>query len=178
MRFWKLTQLLRHNTRAVETYRLPPYIGMMKKFLVPLLALAPLTFGSAHAADPLESLKWKNRPVLLFAKSRSDAGLDKQVDLFRGFRPELRDRDIVVFSTTAREETRSVIGYAPINRGTARALTKRFQPSKTGLTVILVGKDGGQKGRWERVVNPQEIFDMIDKMPMRQDEISERSESG
>ena len=123
-----------------------------------------------HAADPLKKLQWEKRLVLLFAKSRSDASLDKQVDLFRGYRPDLRERDMIVLSTTGSEETRSDIGYTPINRGTARELLKRFEPRKSGLTVVLIGKDGDEKQRWERLVQPQEIFDLVDSMPMRQNE--------
>jgi len=83
-----------------------------------------------------------------------------------------------VLSTTAREETRSAIGYTGINRGTARELRKRFSPASRGLTVVLVGKDGEEKKRWQRVVEPQEIFDLIDTMPMRQDEAKGQAENG
>ncbi len=41
------------------------------------------------------------------------------------------------------------------------------------MTMVLVGKDGDEKARWNRVVNPQEIFDLIDSMPMRQSEMRE-----
>ena len=39
-----------------------------------------------------------------------------------------------------------------------------------GLTVILIGKDGGEKGRWSQLVDPDEVFALIDAMPMRQRE--------
>ncbi len=131
--------------------------------------------GISHAADPLEGLTGKSRPILLFAKSRSDANLDRQIDLLRERRPDLADRDIVVFRTAGNEDTRSAIGYVDLPRGAAFELRKRFGPLRSGLTVILIGKDGTEKGRWERLVPPQEIFDLIDTMPMRKREIEENS---
>ena len=133
--------------------------------------------ASTVAADTLESLKWEKRPILLFAKSRSFAQLGKQLDLLRDYRPDLQERDIVVLSTTGNQETSAAIGYVSIDRGTARLLRRRFEPDMKGLTVILIGKDGGEKGRWTSVVEPQEIFDLIDSMPMRQQEINKPVET-
>ena len=170
--------LLQLKLMDVVTRSLSSYVRGMKEILIAIVTVFFFVSGPAQAADSVEKLQGKKRPILLFAKSRSDAGLDKQVDLFRSYRPDLRERDIIVLSTTAREETRSAIGYTTINRGTARELQKRYAPSSSGLTVILVGKDGSEKGRWQRVVEPQEIFDLIDSMPLRQKEVSEQSQSG
>ena len=133
--------------------------------------------ASTVAADTLESLKWEKRPILLFAKSRSFAQLGKQLDLLRDYRPDLQERDIVVLSTTGNQETSAAIGYVSIDRGTARLLRRRFEPDMKGLTVILIGKDGGEKGRWTSVVEPQEIFDLIDSMPMREQEVKKQIET-
>lgn len=129
------------------------------------------------AAEPLKHLQGDKRPLLLFAKSRSFAPLDKQVDLLRGYRPDLEDRDMVVLSTTGSQETSATIGYVSINRGTARELRKLYKPESRGLTIILVGKDGGEKARWQQVVDPQVIFDLIDSMPIRQDEMRRQVET-
>lgn len=154
------------------------YIGAMRKFTVIIMALMLATWSShLLAADSLNALQWEKRPLLLFAKSRSFAPLDQQVDLLRSYRPDLEDRDMVVLSTTGRQETSSAIGYVSINRGTARQLKKRFEPADRGLTVILVGKDGGEKARWQQVVDPQVIFDIIDAMPMRQNEMRQQVET-
>lgn len=135
-----------------------------------LMAAAP---SGPASADPLEGLQGKNRVLLLFAKSRSDASLDRQVDVLRDYRSELRERDLLVLRTAGREETRAAIGYTSLNRGSARALRQRFAPESNRLTVVLVGKDGQEKERWNRVVQPEEIFKLIDAMPMRQREMNE-----
>lgn len=143
----------------------------MKTALKFTIAAMLFTVGAdARAADLLESLKGDKRPLLLFSKSRSFAPLDKQIDLLRDYRPDMRERDMIVLSTTGSQETSAAIGYVAIQRGTARQLRRRFQPASMGLTVILIGKDGDEKARWQQVVEPQEIFDLIDSMPMRRQE--------
>ena len=156
----------------------------MNKSLLTLFAAVVAVFAVstqwstiAVAAEPLKHLQWEKRPLLLFAKSRSFAPLDRQVDLLRDYRPDLEERDMVVLSTTGNQETSAAIGYVPINRGTARQLRKKYEPDSKGLTVILIGKDGGEKARWQAVVDPQEIFDLIDSMPMRQDEVRQQVET-
>ena len=154
------------------------YIEIMRKFCVIISTLFLTIWStSALAADPLKALQWEKRSLLLFAKSRSFAPLDKQVDLLRSYRPDLEDRGIVVLSTTGRQETSAAIGYVSINRGTARELKKRFEPQANGLTVILIGKDGTEKARWQQIIEPQVIFDLIDSMPMRQDEMQQQVET-
>jgi len=134
----------------------------MKKIVVSILVVFALLSGGAWAADPLADLVGKKQLLLLFSKSRSDAGLDKQVELLRQVRPELRELGIIVMRTSGNEETRSVIGYTSINIGTARKLRKRFEPSGDGLVVILISIDGSEKKRWDSLVQPGEIFDFIE----------------
>ena len=152
-----------------------PYLGTMKNIIVTLLLTCFSFMGagtvSAQAADLMESLINSKRPVLLFAKSRSDARLDQQVDRLRDYRSLLKERDMVVLRITGNHEVQPAIGYLPIPAGSARVLRQRFEPDSKGLTVVLVGKDGTEKGRWQNVVNPQVLFDLIDSMPMRQQEM-------
>jgi hypothetical protein len=39
------------------------------------------------------------------------------------------------------------------------------------LTIILVGKDGGEKHRTHNVITAQQLFALVDAMPMRQAEM-------
>ncbi len=139
-----------------------------------LVAISPLTGNFATSANTLDQLQGNKRVIFLFAKSRSTAGLGQQVDILRNFRPEMRERDLIVLQTTGNEETRSVIGYTSIQRGTSRELRNKFKPIGSGMSVILVGKDGMEKRRWLRVVQPNEFFELIDSMPMRKRKINDQ----
>ena len=106
------------------------YIDLMQKLgVIAAIFFLGLWSTSSLAADPLKHLQWEKRPLLLFAKSRSFAPLDKQIDLLRSYRRDLEERDMVVLSTTGRQETSAAIGYVSINRGTARELRKRLCPT-------------------------------------------------
>ncbi len=39
---------------------------------------------------------------------------------------------------------------------------------------LLIGLDGGVKARWDAPPSPEEVFALIDRMPMRQQELRER----
>ena len=159
----------------------------MRTALALLLAiLLPGAVTTPAAADPLDGLRGQKRPLLLFSKSRSLSSLDRQVDLLRELRPELDERDVVVLVTAANDETYNAIGYTDLPRGAARQLRRRFDPfgagpatadptvpgrgATSGLTVILVGKDGSEKARFRGIVDPETLFEIIDAMPMRQRE--------
>ena len=70
------------------------YIVVMRKFFVIITTLMLATWSThSLAADSLKALQWEKRPLLLFAKSRSFAPLDQQVDLLRSYRPDLEERE-------------------------------------------------------------------------------------
>ena len=56
----------------------------------------------------------------------------------------------------------------------AKKLRRHFGVKPGRFTVILVGKDGGVKMVREERTDLQEIFDLIDSMPMGQQEMRER----
>lgn len=152
------------------------YLMGMKKILVSAFAilLAAFVVNTARSA-PLEAFQWQKRVLMIFDQSRSSAKLDRQIDLLRDRRPDVKDRDMIVLVTAGNENSSVAMGYADLPSGAARVLRKQFAPSKRGLTMILVGKDGEEKRRWSSVTDPQEVFDTIDAMPMRKQEISEES---
>lgn len=122
----------------------------------------------------LRDLVDEKRLVLLFSRSKSDAVLDKQLGMLAERRPSLEDRDMVVLVTSGNRDTSAAIGYASLRAGTAIELRRFYEPASSGLTVILVGKDGTEKGRWQGAQDPQLLFDLVDTMPMRQGEVSRR----
>lgn len=79
-------------------------------------------------------------------------------------------RKTVVFNVAGGREPMTFIGFASLPFGAGRDLQTQFAPASQGLTVVLVGLDGTEKGRWQHPVNPQVLFDLIDSMPIRQEE--------
>jgi len=52
---------------------------------------------------------------------------------------------------------------------------KAYKIPKDATAILLIGKDGGVKARWSEQVIPKKVYDLIDAMPMRQQEIQRKS---
>ncbi|MEM7498993.1 MAG: DUF4174 domain-containing protein [Pseudomonadota bacterium] len=113
-------------------------------------SLGPLPAGELDAA--LSAYRWEARPIVVFAEE-GDPRLAEQLERFRAGAAALRERENVVI----------------VGTGADTPLARRFEPE--GFTVILVGKDGGEKLREGRVVEVEELNTLIDRMPMRRREM-------
>lgn len=134
-----------------------------------LILAAALTLFAATPGLSMESLsqfEWKNRVLVLFGESDNEK-LRKQLDTLADQKPELTDRDMVVLHVEG-NEVRTIFGdSAKLN---ARGLSAEAKAPAGQFEAILVGKDGGIKLRSENVVSTAELFDLVDRMPMRQAE--------
>jgi hypothetical protein len=59
---------------------------------------------------------------------------------------------------------------------TVASIQKRFDVSPKSFAVVLVGKDGGVKLKRNVKVRLEEVFTLIDSMPMRQDEMRQKGQ--
>ena len=134
------------------------------------LVLGAASITSAAMAGPLDNLLGQKNAILLFAKSRSDASIDRQLSLFQERRPELDERDAVVITVLGDRDAIAAVGYVTLPAGASRDLRKQFAPNPVGMTAVLVGKDGREMGRWSHIVQPDELLDLIDSAPDARDE--------
>ena len=122
---------------------------------------------TTEALVTLDAHQWKHRVLLIFAPHDNDA------------LREHRKRWSAVEGTVERDMVRievvgDVVWRDGERRGDADALRNRFTPEpRAELTVVLIGKDGGEKMRGPRLA-PADVFSTIDAMPMRQREMRER----
>ena len=119
------------------------------------VALATALAGLVIEAGPdmrLADLRWERRPILVFAEP-GDPRLAEQLARFEAERAALEERDTLVI----------------VDSLAGSALRRRFAPE--GFTVILVGKDGGEKFRKGGPVDPATLTALIDTMPMRRREM-------
>ncbi|MCO5733723.1 DUF4174 domain-containing protein [Rhizobium sp. SSA_523] len=133
-----------------------------------LLALAIILAGSSegYAMDSLSTYAWKNRVLLLFAEAGS-AKLEEQVAALKRQAADLEERDMVVLHVGADKVT-PIYGNGP--GSDAAQIRSDAESGGTSFEVVLVGKDGGIKLRSPDIVSEVELFDLIDRMPMRRAE--------
>ena len=123
--------------------------------------LAGMVPAGAGGPDPLAAHRWRHRVLLAAAPTARDPTLALQRAAFAAMRAGARERDLVLVE---------VVGET----AQARAVRQRFGLDPSGFAAILVGKDGGEKLRSARALDAQQLFPVIDAMPMRQSEMKRR----
>lgn len=118
-------------------------------------------------ADPLEGLSRFKRVLLVFSQAE-DPALSKQVALLDATPAgAFEERDLVVLFVPPEGSTRVLRGDTTKALAAAALRRDRDVSTGTGFTALLIGKDGGTKWRESRPARPDEIFALIDSMPMR-----------
>ncbi len=141
-----------------------------------ILFLLIMCFSGYPMEEVLAKHRWKDRVLLVFSPTEQDALYRDQITLFSNQSEGLLDRDLVlyeIFSSSGRYENNTSLSKTEVN-----SLRKRFSISQSEVVVILVGKDGGEKARKvDEIFTTQELFALIDGMPMRRQEIRRKQKS-
>ena len=123
------------------------------------------------AANPLLGETWNRRSLVLIAPDEQDRDLERQREELRATRGEMQQRDMTLYTLMG---TRGIHDGVPMSFEEVRALRDAMQLREGApFTVILMGKDGGKKMQQEGFVSPDQIYQVIDNMPMRQREASQ-----
>ena len=120
----------------------------------------------------LNNYKWKNRLLLVFAPSEQNSAYQKQKQLFKGHQSQLDERDLRVVEVLA--NGKSHVDNQAINTAEVSQLRHRFNIGKDEFCIILVGKDGYEKRRVYAPIELTRIFNQVDQMPMRQQEMRQK----
>ena len=97
---------------------------------------------------------WKNRIILTFADDEDHPDLKKLKVEMKENNCEILNRDLLHFHFSKEGKT-------------GKITTKNDQ----SFRILLIGKDGGIKHESNRSVSLIQLFELIDSMPMRQDEM-------
>ena len=108
----------------------------------------------------LKVYEWSHRPVVIFANSDRDPNFISQMEFLSEDIRALQERDIIVLIDT--------------DPNLSSSLRKKLRPH--GFAFILIGKDGQVKLRKPSPWNIREIARVIDKMPIRQQEIARKKQ--
>jgi hypothetical protein len=137
--------------------------------LLPFAALAegaptdPPVFGPTSAADAvLADQMFVKRPVVVFADSPNDPNFIRQMDLLSRAYPDLEERDVILVTDTdpaAKSEWR-----------------QKLRPR--GFSLVIMDKDLRPVIRKPNPWTVREITAAIDKLPLRRQEMLERSPAG
>lgn len=121
-------------------------------------AVAAICAAPVASQEALSEYLWEKRPIIIFADSEEDLLFRRQMELLDEETAELEECDVVVLTDT--------------DPDTISELRKELRPR--GFQLVLLGKDGDVKLRKPRPWTVRELSRVIDKMPMRQQEIRQR----
>ncbi len=140
------------------------------KALICCLYSTLILFSSFVASYPAGSLHWNHRSILFFApeKDRYVQDFIKQT-LMNGCL--LQERDIVTIIITRDGFNQPADLFSPKD---IRFLEQKYNITQDTHTAILIGKDGLEKYRWGEITNWNHLTDLVDKMPLRQQEMTFR----
>eukprot|EP01026_Neomeris_dumetosa_P026009 TRINITY_DN21301_c0_g1_i1.p2 TRINITY_DN21301_c0_g1~~TRINITY_DN21301_c0_g1_i1.p2 ORF type:complete len:180 (+),score=19.41 TRINITY_DN21301_c0_g1_i1:242-781(+) len=119
--------------------------------------------------DNLSEFRWSNRLVIVFAPSYDSELLQRQRKVIRCNQRGYQDRDLRVIEVIGNEVR---LDGLLIDSPSAVELRIRFGVSNDEFQSRLIGRDGGSKVVTEGVLESDFLFDQIDVMPMRRQEIA------
>lgn len=127
---------------------------LIMRYLVPIFLLFSMALHSPCQSQTV-------RRLLLFAGDTTDVALTTQREWLRADSAGVEERDIWIAVFT--------------DPKTFRRMYEHHGAARHEFTLILIGKDGSEKLRSDKPVPTQELFKLIDSMPMRQVEMRNRS---
>lgn len=161
---------------------------LVRRFLAFAFCLLPvqsLKAGSTKDSCPAQpnsllSMRDCYRPLLVFTPSLNDPESVRQLDELSRHSPEMKDRDIVVILITSRDAVAprppADLPAVALSQSEVAAARSRFKVGSHSFRVILIGKDGSQKLSSGVVVSVDKLSSLVDSMPMRKQEIKQRSQ--
>lgn len=133
-------------------------------------AQMPISNTTQNPQDTLDikQFQWKNRLILMFA-DEAYTNYNRQLAMLSASRKALEERELIIFSFF--DEVYVANLGESLSPSISEAYRQHFGVAKGEFMLLLIGKDGGVKLKKKTLTEAQSILDLIDSMPMRQQEM-------
>ena len=128
-----------------------------------ILILTMLIPLSTVQAQNLSDYQWKNRILILSDTDEQFSNATPAVTTMSKYTEELEERDFLVL--LFKEDTFYTTDFKKTSIKSNQSIPNDFNG------YLLIGKDGGVKTRSAYPIVPEELFSLVDGMPMRRAEI-------
>lgn len=129
-------------------------------------------------AQNLEKHTWKNRILVVKTSDSASEIYQEQIKEFRNAADELKVRKFVLYKITGDDFELINFANGELNDSgkiAEKSIGKTLN-DKENFEVILIGLDGGIKLRQTEVLTKEDLFNIVDAMPMRRNELSRKIE--
>ena len=132
---------------------------MKNIILILLLIIFPVMLINS---SPLDKYLWKNRVVVTFSPSKNNTERNYFVNSINRNLCKFNSRNIIHIDFIFNENDQEIENF--------ESSFENISLSSSEFRLILIGKDGGIKLN-SRKISLEEMFSLIDTMPMRQEEM-------
>lgn len=140
-------------------------IAAIVLMLSSVILLQIQTSPSETLEEKLSRYQWQKRVILVIASTEQDANFIEQKKRLESRKSGTEERDLEIL----------YIAMNNINKTDGIFLRKSFAIDIQNFCTILIGKDGGEKRRSNEPIQVEELFETIDAMPMRRQEIRSKN---
>ena len=144
----------------------------MKYIQLIFLLFLMSTYAENVKAQDFSAHKWEHRLVLILTDDTDNEKYNKQVEEIKKQPDGIKERKIVVYHITPKKFKK---GLSDEKWQKSETKYKRYKKTTSQPEVILMGLDGGVKLRAEEFLSNQKLFDTIDAMPMRMQEMRRKN---
>lgn len=120
----------------------------------------------------MEKHLWKNRVILIDCATAAEAKCQLQLQEFVNEKEALDDRKIVIYM---KKDTQYHILHQPKIMELVSSNKASNSASNSTIEMTLIGLDGGIKLHQTDWISKEQLYQLIDSMPMRQSELQSRN---
>ena len=152
----------------------------VKSFIIiKILLLGMGSILSYHGfSQDLKKHQWENRVVILLSSDESSPLYTQQLKEFSHTHEEMKERKLVMYQVI--NETYCFQNFAAENQAISWKQVDnhdlKINDRNDFFKIILIGLDGGVKLEKTELLKKEELFRIIDSMPMRMNELRRKND--
>jgi hypothetical protein len=148
---------------------MPPFFsrlsGLLYQALLLLVALTAVSVTCATENDPWNAFRGERRVVVVRVASPEDPRLAEQRRIWEDHRADLVAREVAVVEWLGAD---TILSWPERRALSILTSLRLLEPDLADQpwAVVLIGRDGGVKARWNQPVPTPDLTRLIDAMPM------------
>lgn len=125
----------------------------------------------------LDNHKWKDRILIVKAETEASIKYQNQIKELRNSPAAFKERKLVIYQVIGKKY--ELIDYdnqeTKMYGEVSNQMNLNILNKKIPFEIILIGLDGGIKLRKSDMIRKEELFSIIDSMPMRSSELRNKN---
>lgn len=144
----------------------------MKTLLLLFITIFAIAMNTQ--SQDLSSHQWENRLILILTDDSNSTIYQEQIEELHSDQEGLEDRKLVIYTVMPNQfRLEDFENGGWIQSG---ILYSEYKKSEESFEILLIGLDGGVKLRQSEFLSNEDLFDRIDRMPMRRNELRNRGD--